>query len=312
MVKSSPTLEELAPDIKKAVTDRDVVIYNSGFDAGFLGGLLSTAREIHCCMEAWSIHVGEWSNYHGNYRWHKLINAADAVYYEWTGEAHRALADTLACRAVWQYLNDPEEQARVDNIRHLEKIASEARRALLEIERKDKIANHNHQERMQSFWFSWWLRQPVNRPAHWAVRSYYPDLDNALALVFYGRSLKSLMMEDRFDTVYRNKKDIPDDLWPASRFSKEAWFQDELCPCAAYISKKQTWPLYHVSEAKRIADKYPLRMAVDIPEGKVLCTKTELRKKGLKTSDIELLEPAAERQNPHSGNWYYLYLMGVT
>lgn len=309
MVESVPTLEELAPDIKAAVTGQDVVIYNAGFDAGFLGDLLSPAKDIHCCMEAWSTHIGEWSDYHGNYRWHKLIDAADAVYYQWTGDAHRALADTLACRAVWQYLHDPEEQDRVDNIRHLEKIEFEAKLALAEIEQKDRTASSIHQERMQSFWFSWWLKRTVTRPAHWASQLHYQDIANELALVFFGRSLKSLLVEDQFDTVYRNRKDIPDDLWPASRFSKEAWFQQELQPCAAYVSKKQAWPLYHKNETGRIADKYPLRSFVAVPEGKDFYTKTDLRKKGFKLEDIESMKPAAERQNPHSGDWYYLYLM---
>jgi len=39
----------------------------------------------------------EWNNS----RWIKLTNATKIIGYEWEG-AHRALADTLALRAVWK------------------------------------------------------------------------------------------------------------------------------------------------------------------------------------------------------------------
>jgi DNA polymerase III epsilon subunit-like protein len=116
MVADAPTLEQLAPRIRTAVSGQDVVIYNAAFDAGFLGDLLSNAKSIHCCMNAWSEHVGEWSDYHGNYRWHKLTDAASSIRHQWSDSAHRALADTLACRSVWLYLHDPAERRRVDEL----------------------------------------------------------------------------------------------------------------------------------------------------------------------------------------------------
>lgn len=36
--------------------------------------------------------------------WRKLEVAARHVGHRWTGEAHRALADAMACRSVWEWM----------------------------------------------------------------------------------------------------------------------------------------------------------------------------------------------------------------
>ena len=117
MVTHAPELYLIAPQIESAVTGKDVITYNASFDAGFLGSLLSSAGSVQCCMEVWAEHVGEWSEYHGGYRWQSLAEAAAVVHFDWPSKAHRALADALACRAVWQYLADPDERKRVDAIK---------------------------------------------------------------------------------------------------------------------------------------------------------------------------------------------------
>ncbi|CAA9889708.1 DNA polymerase III epsilon subunit-like protein (fragment) [Candidatus Methylobacter favarea] len=136
MVASAPALTEIAPKIAAAVKGQDIIIYNAAFDTGFLGSLLSLAKSIKCCMEAWAEHSGEWSDYHGNYRWQKLAKAAAAVHFDWPGESHRALADSLACRAIWQYLANPDERKRVDAITQDKNNARLAKMALNELERK--------------------------------------------------------------------------------------------------------------------------------------------------------------------------------
>ncbi|WP_158007025.1 3'-5' exonuclease [Piscirickettsia litoralis] len=104
MVVDAPTLDDLSADIKGIVSGQELVIYNAGFDTKFLKGLLDDAESIQCCMLAWAQYAGEWNDYYNSYKWHKLIVAAAAINYQWSGTAHRALADTLACRAVWDYL----------------------------------------------------------------------------------------------------------------------------------------------------------------------------------------------------------------
>ena len=59
-------------------------------------------------------HYGEWNHRHGNYKWQNLNKASRYVLHQWEGEAHRALADTQATRAVWHYLTKPEVRAAID------------------------------------------------------------------------------------------------------------------------------------------------------------------------------------------------------
>ena len=105
MVADAPTLDDIAERIKEAVKGKTVVIYNAGYDTTFLPELLDSADSVECCMLRWSEHKGEWSDYRQSYKWFKLSDAAAEIGYQWEGEAHRALADTLATRAVWNYLN---------------------------------------------------------------------------------------------------------------------------------------------------------------------------------------------------------------
>jgi DNA polymerase III subunit epsilon len=105
MVKSSPTIEDLEPQLIEILSGKKLIVYNLGFDIRFLPrNVVKSTKEKHCCMLRFAPVYGEWNVYHGNYKWQSLIVAADYVDYEWEGEAHRALADTLACRAVWDYL----------------------------------------------------------------------------------------------------------------------------------------------------------------------------------------------------------------
>ena len=97
-VASAPTWPKLAPEIQAAVQDRHVVIYNAAFDCRFLGPLLAGCAQTRCCMEAWAHYVREWSDYWGGYRWHKLVEAAAEVEFDWTAESlgdrpHSAVAD---------------------------------------------------------------------------------------------------------------------------------------------------------------------------------------------------------------------------
>ena len=86
-VARAPTWPDLAPAIQAAVQDRHVVIYNAAFDCRFLGPLLDPSAEIHCCMVAWAEEIGEWSDYWGGYRWHKLVEAAAEVEFDWERES---------------------------------------------------------------------------------------------------------------------------------------------------------------------------------------------------------------------------------
>ena len=105
MVKGSPTIEDLEPKLIEILKGKKLIVYNLGFDIGFLSkDVVDSIKEKHCCMLRFAPVFGEWNRNHGNYKWQSLTIAADYVGYKWKGEAHRALADTQACRAVWEYL----------------------------------------------------------------------------------------------------------------------------------------------------------------------------------------------------------------
>ena len=103
-VADAPTLDLLMPSITAAVRGTQVVIYNAAFDSKFLPEALEAAALVHCCMLQYAKFKGDWNEYHNNYRWHKLTDAAKHIGYRFEGDAHRALADCKATRAVWQHM----------------------------------------------------------------------------------------------------------------------------------------------------------------------------------------------------------------
>ncbi len=103
-VAEAPTLAELEPAIAAALRGTKVVIYNVAFDSKFLHRPLRRAASVHCCMLRYAEFKGDWSDSHNGYRWHKLTSAARDIGYRFEGDAHRALADCRATRAVWQHM----------------------------------------------------------------------------------------------------------------------------------------------------------------------------------------------------------------
>lgn len=111
MVKNLlPFPSELLVEI---VRDRDVIIYNRGYDVSILNSSTNAANlprvdwwdiaRWHCAMESFAEIYGDWNSYHHNYRWQKLSTAADYYHIPLT-DAHDAWADcqtTLAlCKAM--------------------------------------------------------------------------------------------------------------------------------------------------------------------------------------------------------------------
>ena len=91
-VRHAPTQDQISDKIREVVKGKRVVIYNAPFDSKFLPEL-EDAGEITCAMREFA----KWNDS----KWIKLTNATKIIGYEWEG-AHRALADTLALRAVWK------------------------------------------------------------------------------------------------------------------------------------------------------------------------------------------------------------------
>jgi len=109
MVAQAPTMEELWPAIEAATTGYHVVIYNAAFDTRFFPGRLANAGRVSCAMLRFAPVFGQRHSIHGGWKWQPLARAVEHVGYVFQGPAHRALADALACRAVWRWL---EQDAR--------------------------------------------------------------------------------------------------------------------------------------------------------------------------------------------------------
>ncbi len=96
MVAEAPTFAELAPLLYSLIGGRRVVIYNASYDMRLLRQTAVATKAgkwpgltADCAMNAYSEWVGDWSEYHGNYRWQRL-----------PGGDHSALGDARATLAV--------------------------------------------------------------------------------------------------------------------------------------------------------------------------------------------------------------------
>ena len=108
MVDDAPTLEEITPLIIAAVKGKTVVIYNKAFDEGFIVPQLAHAASVKCAMLPFAKEYGEWNALKHGWKWQSLTKAAAHIGYQWEGNAHEAVADCLATRAVWYWLKNKE------------------------------------------------------------------------------------------------------------------------------------------------------------------------------------------------------------
>jgi len=90
-LSTAPKLTEIWDDLCKSLAGREVIIaYNAGFDYGRVAHSASRYKlpmfpqKWGCAMALYAQFYGEWSEWHGNYKWQTL------------GGNHRALGDCLA------------------------------------------------------------------------------------------------------------------------------------------------------------------------------------------------------------------------
>ncbi|AKG21798.1 3'-5' exonuclease [Calothrix sp. 336/3] len=111
-VASAPYFDEIFIDLLKIIQGRDLVIYNAEFDLSMIRQSLrargvhiafptsdrrkcrifTNGGSIHDAMLYYSQWVGDWSEYHGNYKWQKLPYGD-----------HSALGD---CKAVLKIIQE--------------------------------------------------------------------------------------------------------------------------------------------------------------------------------------------------------------
>lgn len=111
-VENAPSWAAVRPLVIEAMRGMSVIVYNAVYDLKMLhqsDGAAGLSRvdykaesAWHCAMLAYAEYRGEWNEYHGNYRWHKLTVAAENIRYVLPkGMApHTALADCLMSRAL--------------------------------------------------------------------------------------------------------------------------------------------------------------------------------------------------------------------
>lgn len=100
MVADAPELHELVPKLKGIFESCDTIIgYNTLFDLSFLGFLDFSERPIIDVMDDFAPIYGEWSDYHGDYKWQKLVTCAQYYGFDWNSiqeNAHDSLGDCYA------------------------------------------------------------------------------------------------------------------------------------------------------------------------------------------------------------------------
>lgn len=104
MVKWAPRADGVRDFVTELVAGHTVIIYNAAYDTMFFPGLRNSAEQVLCCMERYAPIYGKWDDYHQSFQWAKLGVAAAACNHVADGPLHRARADALACRTVWQWL----------------------------------------------------------------------------------------------------------------------------------------------------------------------------------------------------------------
>lgn len=104
MVEHAPTFESVKAHLRDVFKNREVVIYNAGFDTVFLGETLTESKAVRCCMQAFTDFMQEWSEKHQAMKWFKLIDAVAEVNPVFSFKAHDSLEDCRATREVWDFL----------------------------------------------------------------------------------------------------------------------------------------------------------------------------------------------------------------
>lgn len=99
MVANKPGIEEVAAEVSEILSRAELIVgYNSEeFDIPFLrsgGVVFPESAEYYDMIKLFAVVYGDFSSYHGNYKYQKLETCAK--HYGYTYNAHDALEDTKA------------------------------------------------------------------------------------------------------------------------------------------------------------------------------------------------------------------------
>lgn len=109
MVANAKPIEAYEQMLFEKLSSSRLIIYNASYDLPLLPPKIQKApAEIECCMLR-STRYMAYRKDCDKVRWPKLTVMADLCGHVWQGQAHRALADTIATRAVWLWLDQERE-----------------------------------------------------------------------------------------------------------------------------------------------------------------------------------------------------------
>jgi len=102
------TVMGLVGDILQQLQPAYLVAYNAPFDRGFVGAHMPFWRDPNrwrCAMARASSLWGDWSEYHQDYKWLRLVEAITRAGLRWVGEAHHAGYDALNTAVLWRTMD---------------------------------------------------------------------------------------------------------------------------------------------------------------------------------------------------------------
>lgn len=117
MLENEPTFKELYPQIRNIFSKKGVLIYNVKFDSRLIkqtskhDGVSIEPVMGHCVMKDYAEFVGEWSEYHGNYKYQKLL-----------GGDHSAIGDCLATLDVLKTMKEELHENQNSHITGVSKL----------------------------------------------------------------------------------------------------------------------------------------------------------------------------------------------
>jgi DNA polymerase-3 subunit epsilon len=123
MCKNAPSWPEIAENLRHVLQGQLLVVYNAVYDRKMMHKSQERHNqpkiewkeicEWHCAMEAYAEFYGEWNNYHGNYCWQRLGNAARNCGVK-VENAHSAAGDCLMTLGAVKYMLESEADNEKD------------------------------------------------------------------------------------------------------------------------------------------------------------------------------------------------------
>ncbi|MEA1898884.1 MAG: 3'-5' exonuclease [Bacteroidota bacterium] len=111
MLEKAPTFVDIYPKFKRIIRNKELVIYNAKFDTQLIvqTAVLEGVKEdfkidAHCAMLAYSMYIGEWSSYHGNYNYQKLPSGDHTA----IGDC-KATLDVINKMAITEFIEIPKK-----------------------------------------------------------------------------------------------------------------------------------------------------------------------------------------------------------